>query len=101
MDSRARVEAALAGGEVDRPPAGAWGHRYRDEWSPDRLAEVTVDRATRFGWDFVKFQPRATFFAEAFGPGFVKYVTQMKRNEVNRFLGEVTDWEMREYFEFF
>jgi glutamine synthetase len=25
----------------------------------------------------------------------------MKRNEVNRFLGEVTDWEMREYFEFF
>jgi uroporphyrinogen decarboxylase len=67
VDSRARVEAALAGGEVDRPPGGAWGHRYRDEWSPERLAEVTVDRARRFGWDFVKFQPRATFFAEAFG----------------------------------
>jgi uroporphyrinogen decarboxylase len=67
VDSRARVEAALAGGEVDRPPAGAWGHRYRDEWSPERLAELTVERARRFGWDFVKFQPRATFFAEAFG----------------------------------
>jgi uroporphyrinogen decarboxylase len=67
VDSRARVEAALAGGEVDRPPAGAWGHRYKDEWSPERLAEVTIERATRFGWDFVKFQPRATFFAEAFG----------------------------------
>ena len=67
MDSRARVEAALAGADVDRPPAGAWGHRYRDEWTPDRLAEVTIDRASRFGWDFVKFQPRATFFAEAFG----------------------------------
>ncbi len=70
MDSRARVEAALAGVEVDRPPAGAWGHRYRDEWSPERLAEVTVDRARRFGWDFVKFQPRATFFAEAFGANY-------------------------------
>ena len=67
MDSRARVEAALAGGDVDRPPAGAWGHRYRDEWSPEKLAEATIDRARRFGWDFVKFQPRATFFAEAFG----------------------------------
>jgi uroporphyrinogen decarboxylase len=67
VDSRARVEAALAGGDVDRPPAGAWGHRYRDEWSPDKLAEATIDRARRFGWDFVKFQPRATFFAEAFG----------------------------------
>jgi uroporphyrinogen decarboxylase len=67
VDSRARVEAALAGGEVDRPPAGAWGHRYRDEWTPEKLAQVTIDRATRFGWDFVKFQPRASFFAEAFG----------------------------------
>ena len=28
---------------------------------------MTVDRARRLGWDFVKFQPRATFFAEAFG----------------------------------
>lgn len=53
--------------EVDRPPVGAWGHRYRDEWSSERLAEATVERAKRFGWDFVKFQPRATFFAEAFG----------------------------------
>ena len=67
MDSRARVEATLVGGDVDRPAAGAWGHRYRDEWSPERLAQVTVERARRFGWDFVKFQPRATFFAEAFG----------------------------------
>src|SRR5262249_23615796 len=67
VDSRARVEAPLVGGDVDRPAAGAWGHRYRDEWSPERLAQVTIERARRFEWDFVKFQPRATFFAEAFG----------------------------------
>ena len=70
MDSRARVEAALAGGDVDHPPAGAWGHRYRDEWTPEKLAAVTIERARRFGWDFVKFQPRATFFAEAFGAAY-------------------------------
>jgi len=29
-----------------------------------------VERARRFEWDFVKFQPRATFFAEAFGAAF-------------------------------
>ena len=51
----------------DRPPAASWGHNYREEWSPDQLAAVTVDRARRLGWDFVKFQPRATCFAEAFG----------------------------------
>jgi uroporphyrinogen decarboxylase len=67
VDSHSRVRAALEGGKLDRPPAGAWGHTYREEWNSEHLAQVTVDRARRLGWDFVKFQPRATFFAEAFG----------------------------------
>ena len=54
-------------GVADRPPVGAWGHTYREEWSPANLAAITVLRARQFGWDFVKFQPRATCFAEAFG----------------------------------
>jgi uroporphyrinogen decarboxylase len=61
------VQAALAGAKVDRPPAGAWGHTFKEEWSPELLAAVTVDRARRHGWDFVKFQPRASSFSEAFG----------------------------------
>ncbi len=67
MDGRQRVEAALALGLGDRPPIGAWGHTYREEWSPSDLAAITIERARRFGWDFVKFQPRASTFAEAFG----------------------------------
>ena len=54
-------------GMEDRPPVAAWGHTYREEWSPVQLAAVTVERARAFGWDFVKFQPRASCFAEAFG----------------------------------
>lgn len=67
MDGRSRVEAALAGDVADRPPVGAWGHTFDEEWSPERLAAITVERAATFGWDFVKFQPRATCFSEAFG----------------------------------
>jgi uroporphyrinogen decarboxylase len=67
VDGRKRVEAAIAMGVADRPPFGAWGHTYREEWSPTELAAVTVERARQFGWDFVKFQPRASSFAEAFG----------------------------------
>ncbi len=67
MGSRERVEAALALRVADRPPVGAWGHTYKEEWSPEQLAAATIERARRFGWDFVKFQPRATCFAEAFG----------------------------------
>lgn len=64
---RARVEAAIALGLADRPPAASWGHTYKEEWSPPDLARVTIGRARSLGWDFVKFQPRATCFAEAFG----------------------------------
>jgi uroporphyrinogen decarboxylase len=67
MDGRGRVEAALEMGVADRPPVSAWGHTYREEWSVADLAAATVDRSRQFGWDFVKFQPRATCFAEAFG----------------------------------
>jgi len=67
VNSRARVEAALAQQHLDRPPAAAWGHTYREEWSPEALAGVTIARQRRYGWDWVKFQPRASCFAEAFG----------------------------------
>ena len=70
MTGRERVEAALRGDPVDHPPAAAWGHTYREEWSPEALARVTVERQRRYGWDFVKFQPRASCFAEAFGARF-------------------------------
>ena len=61
------MEAAIAARQVDRPPIGVWGHTYREEWSPQELARVTIERARKYGWDFIKFQPRATCFAEAFG----------------------------------
>ncbi len=67
MNGRKRVQAAIAMGVADRPPVGAWGHTYREEWSSEALAAITIERAQQFGWDFVKFQPRASSFAEAFG----------------------------------
>jgi len=67
VTGKERVEAALAMDVADRPPVGAWGHTYHEEWSPEALAAITVERARRFGWDLVKFQPRASCFAEAFG----------------------------------
>jgi glutamine synthetase len=52
------------------------------------------------------------FYREAFGTTLVEYLLTMKRAEVSRYEaaladnppadpGDVTDWEMREYFEFF
>lgn len=67
MTGRERVETALKLGVADRAPMGWWGHTFREEWSPDELARVTLERQRRFGWDYVKLQPRASCFSEAFG----------------------------------
>ncbi len=52
-------------------------------------------------WEALDALEKDDFYRQAFDEGFVRYITTMKRHEVDRFLGEVTDWEMREYFEFF
>jgi uroporphyrinogen decarboxylase len=67
MEPEARVRTALSLGRPDRPPFAWWGHTYAEEWSPRDLAAVTVSRQRAYGWDFVKLQPRASCFAEAFG----------------------------------
>jgi glutamine synthetase len=52
-------------------------------------------------WEAVDHLASDDFFANRFGKNFVSFICSMKRNEIDRFLSEVTDWEMNEYFEFF
>jgi glutamine synthetase len=84
--------------------AGLDGIRRRLAPPPLVEADPYADASPRLPtslWEAVDLLEHDTFYAQAFGEGFVKFMTTMKRNECNRFLGEVTDWEMREYFEFF
>ena len=67
MKKRERVMAALAGDEVDRVPASFWGHDYVREWTPAGLAEATLERYRSHDFDFIKVNPRATYYAEAWG----------------------------------
>jgi uroporphyrinogen decarboxylase len=59
--------AALAGREVDRVPVSFWGHDYVREWSAEGLAGVTLERYRQYDWDFIKVNPRAGYYAEAWG----------------------------------
>src|SRR2546423_2194267 len=67
MTKKERVRATLCGGEVDRVPASLWGHEFLREWTPQDLVESTLDLWRPDDWDFIKFNPRATYFAEAWG----------------------------------
>src|SRR3990170_3446199 len=65
MDKRQRVRAALAGQPVDRVPVGFWGHDFIREWTPQGLADAMVESVERYDIDFLKVNPRATYYAEA------------------------------------
>ncbi len=67
MSKPERVFAALRGDEVDRVPVSAWWHDFAREWSPEGLAQATLDAYRRYDWGFIKVNPRACYYAEDWG----------------------------------
>ncbi len=67
MNKRERVLAALQGQEVDRVPASFWGHDFLREWSAEGLAAAMLESVRTFDYDYLKVNPRATYYAEAWG----------------------------------
>ena len=65
MNKKERVEAALRGDPVDRVPVSVWSHDYKGEWGVQSLMESIVEHFTLYDWDFLKVNPRSTYFAEA------------------------------------
>jgi len=76
MTKRERVRAALAGERVDRVPVSLWRHDFLREWSPEELVAATMEAYRADDWDFIKLNPRATYFAEAWGNSYERPVTQ-------------------------
>lgn len=54
LTSRQRVERALAGGDVDRPPLSLWHHFGLEKDGPDAHATATLAFHRQFGTDLVK-----------------------------------------------
>jgi len=67
LSKRERVEAALRGEAVDRVPVSAWQHFLAEENDVEALADVTLRHYHEYDWDWVKVNPRATYYAEAWG----------------------------------
>jgi uroporphyrinogen decarboxylase len=54
MSSRERVDRALEGREVDRPPFSFWHHFGLQKEPPERFVQATLDFHSRFKTDLVK-----------------------------------------------
>lgn len=67
MSHRARLRAALAGAQTDRPAIALWGHDFAREWTAADLAAATLESYRTYDWDLIKLNPRATYYGEAWG----------------------------------
>ena len=92
MSKTERVTAALNGRAADRPPVSAWWHDYKREWSAADLAEATLEYYRKYGWDYIKVNPRFSYYAEDWGATYRRYagvgvyffeapVTEKKRSD--------------------
>lgn len=64
---RIRFTKLFQGQAIDRPLISAWRHFIDAEYDAESLAKATIAFQQKWDWDFVKINPRATYFAEAWG----------------------------------
>src|SRR3977135_3360570 len=67
LNHKQRLRAALAGEPLDRLPYSLLSHAFGREWSAAGLADATIETSRKYDWDLVKLNPRATYYAEAWG----------------------------------
>ena len=61
MHKRERLERAIAGEPVDRPPVALWRHWPGDDQRYADLARSTIDFQHDYNWDFVRVMPSRNF----------------------------------------
>lgn len=57
MTARERIQAAIAGEAIDRPPVSLWRHFPEQDQTAADLTAVTVEWQRRYGFDLVKYMP--------------------------------------------
>jgi uroporphyrinogen decarboxylase len=91
LTRKQRIAAVLAGHEPDRLPVSIWGHNFLREWSAADLADETISLYRRYGYDFVKINPRWTIYAEPWGNRYEPPVAQTFPAEIGHVVHGVED----------
>lgn len=93
LSHKERVERLLEGKEIDRAPVSAWRHFYNREDSADNLAAAMLDFQKKFNWDFMKINPRASYYVEDWGCRFSRPATEFEKPQVlNTAVSDSSDW---------
>ncbi|MEE8443552.1 MAG: uroporphyrinogen decarboxylase family protein [Dehalococcoidia bacterium] len=69
-EKKERIQAAIAGEPVDRPPISMWRHFYDQEITGEGMAQSMLAFQRQYDWDFMKVNPRAQYHVEDWGATF-------------------------------
>jgi len=91
---RERIQAAIRGEIIDRPPVALWRHFPVDDQSADTLAEATLHYQQSYDFDLVKVTPASSFCAREWGVQD-EWVgdTEGTRRFIKRVISTPRDWE--------
>lgn len=91
---RERIQAAIQGEILDRPPVALWRHFPVDDQSPEALANATLHFQQNYDFDFVKVTPASSFCVKDWGAQD-EWVgdTEGTRRYTQRVINDPRDWE--------
>ena len=91
---RERIQAAIKGEIIDRPPVALWRHFPVDDQSPETLANATLHFQSTYDFDLVKVTPASSFSVKDWGVED-EWVgdTEGTRRYTQRLINDARDWE--------
>jgi uroporphyrinogen decarboxylase len=91
---RKRLEACLANGQSDRPPAALWRHFPVDDQTPQGLAQAILVFQRMFDFDLVKVTPSSSYCLKDWGAQDVwRGNSEGTRDYTQRVIQNPQDWE--------
>ncbi|RME87026.1 MAG: uroporphyrinogen decarboxylase, partial [Anaerolineae bacterium] len=91
---RERLQAALRGEILDRPPVALWRHFPVDDQTPEGLAAAVVHWQRLYEWDLVKVTPASSFCLKDWGAQDEwRGATEGTRDYTRRVIQNPQDWE--------
>jgi uroporphyrinogen decarboxylase len=91
---RKRLEAAIAGEKVDRPPVALWRHWPGDDQDAAALAQAHLQWQWEYDWDLIKVSPASSFCLVDWG-ATDRWAGSPEgtREWTNRVVHDPADWE--------
>ncbi len=89
-----RIQAAIKGEIIDRPPVALWRHFPVDDQSPETLADAHLHYQQDYDFDLVKVTPASSFCLKDWGVDD-EWVgsTEGTRGYIKRVISNPRDWE--------